>query len=215
MNGSKRSVCPNFRTAALLGTLALGAATSLAACGGGSSGQASPNVLLNAAIAAEQAGNVTGAKQMFEEVLKKQPSSYLAHYNLGVMYQQARDSARALQEYGQALAINSGYVPALFNEATIFAQTDPALAITTYRHVIALQPKAPTAYLNLGLLEAAHGEELQGIKDLNTALHQDPALGPSVPKALLAKVGAYANGHPSTTSSQRTTSSPTPSATHS
>jgi tetratricopeptide (TPR) repeat protein len=171
----------------------------LTACGGSSdaSKPADANTLLAAGIKAQQQGNANAARQLFEQVLAKQPNNFYAHYNLGVLDQQAKDDAAALREYGAALTINPRYVPAMFNEATIFATTDPNLAITTYRRVVALQPKAPTAYLNLGLLEAAHGELAQGIKDLNIALHQDPTLGNQVPPGLLKKVGAYANATPS------------------
>jgi tetratricopeptide (TPR) repeat protein len=177
----------------------------LTACGGASDGKpADANTLLAAGIKAQQQGNVDAARQLFEQVLAKQPNNFYAHYNLGVIDQGAKDNAGALREYGAALTINPTYVPALFNEATIFAVTDPELAITTYRKVVSLQPKSPTAYLNLGLLEAAHGEQEQGIKDLNTALHQDPTLGSQIPPALLKKVGAYANS-----------TSPTPKPSHS
>lgn len=173
---------------------------ALTACGGSSGGKpADANTLLQAGIKEQQKGDSNAARQLFEQVLAKQPNNFYAHYNLGVLDQQAKDNASALREYGTALTINPSYVPAMFNEATIFASTDPALAIATYRRVVALQPKAPTAYLNLGLLEAAHGELAQGIRDLNTALHQDPTLGPQVPPALLKKVGAYANSHATTT----------------
>lgn len=202
MNCSKLPQCPDSRrvTAGVLGLVAL--LGGLTACGGGSGGKsADPNTLLAAGIKAQQQGDANGARQLFNQVLAKQPGNYYAHYNLGVLDQQAKDDAGALREYGAALTINPNYVPAMFNEATIFALTDPTLAIATYRRVVALQPKAPTAYLNLGLLEAAHGELAQGVKDLNTALHQDPSLGGQVPPALLKKVGAAAN-------------SPTPTPTH-
>ena len=207
MNCVKLPVCPNYRryAAGLVGTLAfLGAIT---ACGGSSGGKAADaNTLLQAGIKEQQKGDSNAARQLFEQVLAKQPNNFYAHYNLGVLDQQAKDNASALREYGAALTINPDYVPALFNEATIFATTDAELAITTYRKVILLQPKSPTAYLNLGLLEAAHGEMAQGIKDLNTALHQDPSLGTQVPPALLKKVGAYANSGAN--------SSPAPTPTH-
>lgn len=200
--------CPNYRRygAGLVGALSL--VGLLTACGGGSGGKpADANTLLQAGIKEQQKGDTNAARQLFEQALAKQPNNVYAHYNLGVLDQQAKDPASALREYGAALTINPNYVPAMFNEATIFAVSDPMLAIATYRRVVALQPKAPTAYLNLGLLEAAHGEVAQGIKDLNTALHQDPTLGPQVPPALLKKVGAYANSG--------ATASPTPTPTHS
>jgi tetratricopeptide (TPR) repeat protein len=210
LNCSKTPPCPvRWRVeAGLVGAVVL-VGSALAGCGGGSSGgkAADANTLLAAGIKLQQQGNSNAARQMFEQVLAKQPSNFYAHYNLGVLDQQAKDNPSALREYGDALTINPNYVPALFNEATIFALSDAALAITTYRRVIALQAHAPTAYLNLGLLEYAHGEQAQGIRDLNTALHQDPSLGPQVPAALLKKVGAYAN-------SASASASASPSPTH-
>jgi tetratricopeptide (TPR) repeat protein len=207
LNDSSVPTCPfhhPFFTAVAGAVAFLGLLT---ACGGGSDGKpADANTLLAAGIKAQQQGDTNAARQLFEQVLAKQPNNFYAHYNLGVLDQQAKDTASALREYGAALTINPSYVPALFNEATIFAGSDPALAITTYRRVITLQPKAPTAYLNLGLLEAAHGELQQGIKDLTTALHQDPSLGPQIPRALLKKVGDYAHSS--------ATPTPTPSPSH-
>jgi len=202
LNDSNVPACPFHQPflTAVAGAVALFGL--LTACGGGSDGKpADPSTLLAAGIKAQQQGDTNAARQLFEQVLAKQPSNFYAHYNLGVLDQQAKDTAAALREYGAALTINPSYVPAMFNEATIFATTDPALAIATYRKVVALQPKAPTAYLNLGLLEAAHGELAQGIKDLTTALHQDPSLGPQIPPSLLKKVGAAANSTPTPTPS--------------
>jgi tetratricopeptide (TPR) repeat protein len=193
LNCSNVSACPVRRPLLSALTVVVVLVGVLTACGGKSGGKpADASTLLAAGIKAQQQGDANAARQLFEQVLAKQPNNFYAHYNLGVLDQQAKDNASALREYGSALTINPNYVPALFNEATIFATTDPALAITTYRKVVSLQPKAPTAYLNLGLLEAAHGEIPQGIKDLNTALHQDPTLGTQVPPKLLKQVGAYA-----------------------
>lgn len=135
-----------------------------------------PETLLKAAVAAQTKGEDDAAIGLFREVLEKQPGNVIAHYNLGVIFQKRNFIDDALREYGAALTSNPKYVPALFNSATIYGNTDPALAITTYRKVIALQPKAPTAYLNLGLLELGSGLREQGLKDLTTALRQDPTL---------------------------------------
>jgi tetratricopeptide (TPR) repeat protein len=179
-------------------TSVLGVAT-LAACSGSSSDGKPPTVtsLLNAGIAAQQQGRVDAARQLFEQVLAKDPGNVYAHYDLGVIAQGAHDDQTALREYGAALVANPKYVPALFNEATVWATSDPSLAMATYRQVVQLQPQAPTAYLNLGLLEVKAGQKAAGIRDLNTALHQDPTLAGGVPKKLRTQVGRYANQHPS------------------
>lgn len=168
------------------------------ACGGSSDGKKpSASTLLSAGLAAEQKGQLDAARQLFEQVLAKDPGNVYAHYNLGVLAQQDDDTTTALQEYGRALAADPRYVPALFNEATIWGTTNPTLAIATYRQIVQLQPKAPTAYLNLGLLEEQAGQRKQALRDLLTALHQDPTLASRLPRKLLNQVGSAASSSPS------------------
>lgn len=138
--------------------------------------------LVSAGLTAAAQGDDKAALSAFTQATVKDPSNFYAHYNLGTIYQKEGKTAVALQEYGLALQSNPKYVPALYNSATIYGGSDPQLAITTYRKVIALQPKAPTAYLNLGLLEAQLGLYSRADKDLQTALDQDPKLVSQVPK---------------------------------
>jgi len=181
-------------------TFALIAAT--AACNGASSGgkPATVDSLLGAGIAAQKDGRLDAAKQLFQQVLAKDPGNVYAHYDLGVIAQTQNDPQTALHEYGAALVANPKYVPALFNEATIWTTSDVPLAITTYRQIVQIQPQAPTAYLNLGLLEAKTGQRAAAVRDLNTALHQDPTLASGVPKSLLKDVGRFSKQHPAAAS---------------
>jgi tetratricopeptide (TPR) repeat protein len=180
----------------LLAVLPL-AALLLSGCGDKAKTDNDPKTLLKAAVAAQAKGDDDAAVGMFNELLKKEPGNVIAHYNLGVIYQKRNQIDAALREYGAALTTNASYVPALFNTATIYGNTDPPLAITTYRKVISLQPNAPTAYLNLGLLELGSGLEAQGIRDLTTALHQDPTLSSRLTPQVKAKVGKGTSPSPS------------------
>ena len=144
--------------------------------------EATPAQLVQAGLAAASQGNDQAALSAFQEAAQKDPKNYYAHYNLGTIYQKQNNTVLALQEYGLALQINANYVPALYNSAIIYGATNPQLAITTYRRIVVLQPKAPTAYLNLGLLEAKLGLFAQAGKDLQKALDQDPSLTTSIPK---------------------------------
>ncbi len=202
------AIAPRSRIAAC----AVVAATLVAVasgCGSSSSGgqKASPGNLLAAALQLQQQGKLNAAKQLYEQVVQAQPDNYYAHYDLGVIAQQAGDDTGALADYGAALTANPKYVPALYNEATIYAKTDPALAITTYRQVLAIQPVAPTAALNLGLLEFAHGQRQQGLHDLGIAITQDSSLLAQIPKHLQHLVQAATSSSTSSPSSGATTSS--------
>jgi tetratricopeptide (TPR) repeat protein len=175
----------------LLVPAALTAALSLGLSGCGSdkpkAKEATASQLVSAGLTAAGQGDDKAALSAFSQATVKDPSNYYAHYNLGTIYQKQNKTTLALQEYGLALQSNPQYVPALYNSATIYGATDPQLAITTYRKVIKLQPKAPTAYLNLGLLEAKLGIYGQAEKDLQKALDQDPKLVNQVPKDVFKK----------------------------
>jgi tetratricopeptide (TPR) repeat protein len=179
-------------------------------CGGGSSGHtASPATTLEAGLKLQQQGKLSEAAQLYQQVITAQPNNVFAHYDLGVVEQASSNPIAALASYGSALTINPKYVPALYNQATIYAATDPALAISLYRQVVGLQPTAPTAYLNLGLLEIKHDAPKRGVADLAKAITQDPTLLARVPKNLQALVQRVAGSSTASTS----TSSPPPAST--
>ena len=127
-------------------------------------------------------GDQAKALESFRAASAKDPTNHLAHYNTGVILQQQNMIAAALASYAAALAAKPDFVPAMFNSAVIYGATDPDLAILTYRKIIKLQPIAPTAYLNLGLLEAARGEEQLARAHLAKAVEQDGSLVTAIPK---------------------------------
>jgi tetratricopeptide (TPR) repeat protein len=180
----------------------------LSGCSGSSGGadKVSPNTLLSAGIAAENQGRSEAAKQLFQQVLAKDPKNTYAYYNLGLIAQRANDNVTALRDYGLALTINPTYVPALYNEGTIYGSTNPALAMTTYRQVLKLQPTSQSALLNLGLLEVTHSQHGKGITDLVAAIRIDPTLAKRLPHKLLIEVakasqkkGSHVSPTPSST----------------
>jgi tetratricopeptide (TPR) repeat protein len=204
---ARRAEHSGARTAALaVAALALAAVVSACGDSSGSGGGAdakptTPAGNLAAAILLQQQGKLGQAKDLYLKVITAQPSNYYAQYDLGVLAQHDGDDAHALTYYGAALAANPKYVPALYNEATIYAASNPALAIATYRRAIALQPSSPTAELNLGLLEVKNGEVHQGVQDLALAVSEDSALQSAIPKNLQSLVRAVKPASTPTSSS--------------
>lgn len=166
---------------------ALAVSLALTGCGSDEPKEANAAQLVQAGLAAISQGNEEAAFAAFTEAAKKQPANVYAHYNLGTMLQKQGKTTEALQEYGLATQANPTYVPALFNAATIYAANNPELAVVTYRRVIKLQPTSPSAYLNLGLLEAQLGLFAEAHRDLATAVKQNPALAKSIPKDVFAR----------------------------
>lgn len=131
---------------------------------------------LSAGLAAQRHGDLDTASRLYSEVIAKRPTDVYAHYNLGVIAQQQGHRATALRDYAAALTANPDYLPALFNEATLYQATDPIQAITLYQQILRIQPISPTAQLNLGLLEARQGDTRQANHDLSAAVREDPSL---------------------------------------
>jgi Tfp pilus assembly protein PilF len=143
---------------------------------------------LAAGSAALRQRDYWAAEQLFLQVIKHDPHNFIAYYNLGVAYQAQHDTRGALSAYAKAQALDENFVPVIFNRAVLYSRTDPQLAMFLYRKAIALQHDSPTAYLNLGLLEASQGAQLrmQAKKDLAMAIKLDPSLASHIPGSLHA-----------------------------
>jgi hypothetical protein len=70
-------------------------------------------------------GELAVARGMFEQVLKYMPHNYVARNNLGVVYMQRHDYARAIEELRKALWENPAYPNAHYNLALCYAHSDP------------------------------------------------------------------------------------------
>jgi Tfp pilus assembly protein PilF len=186
------------------------AVIALAGCGGSHQSKpqnpdskASYQALLGAGVDLLRQGNTEAARQLFAQAVAKRSNDPVAHYDLGLVYQQTGDLRRAIGQYNRALLLDSHYVPALFNEAVIFSSRDVPLAIFYFRKVTEMQPKAPTAYLDLGLLESRGGSKSlhrRAVQDLRRALAQDPSLRGRIPANLRAEVTGNAASSQSTAS---------------
>lgn len=168
-------------------------AVGVTACGGGHKNTGNPDshasysTLVGASVALLGKGNPSAAEQLLQHAITKNPHSPVAYYDLGVAYQRQGNTRQAARNYLHAIAVDRNYVPALFNQAEIFAKRNAPLAIFYYRRIIHLKPDSPTAYLNLGLLEAAtKALHRQALKDLVQAVKLDPSLRQQVPAPLRA-----------------------------
>jgi Tfp pilus assembly protein PilF len=169
------------------------ATLTLAACGGSgktsSTSESTPNLSFSALIRTGMnllhQGKTARAKQVFAQGVAREPKNPVGHYDLGVALQQRGDRIDAVRQYRLALAQDSNYTPALYNEAVIIAPRDPALAIFYYRRIVAIKPNSPTAFLNLGLLQAATGWPRKSVlKSLRQAIALDPGLRADIPARL-------------------------------
>jgi tetratricopeptide (TPR) repeat protein len=163
-------------------------AGAFAGCGQGASStpttvEPSFATALGAGVAALKLGNDNAAQQLFAEAVARRPGNATALYDLGLAYQDEGHARDALRAYAHALVTAPNDVPVEFNRAVIYAAHDAPLAMFLYRRVIHLQPNSPTAYLNLGLLEAAAHLPAAPV-DLQKAVQLDPSLAAHIPPTL-------------------------------
>lgn len=183
--GGRRSPRPIVLGAALAAT-----ASALAGCGGASS-HASYATLVGEGVKLLGQGNTGAATQKFQDAIARNKKNPVAYYDLGVTYQRRGNVSEAEHKYFLAIYHGPTYVPALYNLAGLLANTDPGLAVFYYRRIIRVKPDSPTAYLNLGLAEAARPEKSKhALADLAKAVKLDPALRADVPPSLRAEIPA-------------------------
>jgi tetratricopeptide (TPR) repeat protein len=156
----------------------LGADDSGSGSGAGRNGTAS----LVASLLQEGIGQAgqhqwQAADTTFQDVLAVSPRNVYALYNLGLVDQSTGSDAQAAGYYNQALKADGDYTPAMFNLAITQESSQPGQAIGLYQKIIAINPKASTAYLRLAFAEARQGNTAEAKKNDAAAIAIDPTLG--------------------------------------
>lgn len=173
-----------FRSLALVAVLTLCAT----ACSDGgttedatSSASPSPDAkkasaALNRGLDAHAAGDLTAAATDYNEALKYDPGNKFAFYNLALIDEASGNYGLAEAKYRSALKTDPAYEPALFNLAILRTSRDPKEAIDLYRRAVAADRKDASAWLNLGLLLRASGDQREGDKSVRRAISLNPEL---------------------------------------
>ena len=151
-------------------------------CGGDTSGADETAETLDAALTAHAEGRIDDATKDYEKVLEEDPDNQFAHYNLGLLDQQAGRLQQAEERYRAALRTDPNFTSALFNLAIIRTSSDPEEAEHLYRSVIRIEPDNASAHLNLGFLLIDGGEQARGEAALQRAVELDPSLAARVPE---------------------------------
>jgi Tfp pilus assembly protein PilF len=171
-----------MRAWCIRGALGVALAAALVACGGDSSPEERATERLDEALAAHAEGRIDEAVDGYEKVLEDEPGNQYAHYNLGLVHQQAGRNADAEREYRAAISTDPNFASALFNLAILRTEADPDEAEELYRSVLTLQPDNASAHLNLGFLLIEQGEEEDGQSELDDAVQLDPSLASRIPE---------------------------------
>ncbi len=132
--------------------------------------------LLQKGIAQAQSKQLGQAVTTFNDVLLLSPKNVLALYNLGVIDQTENKTSVALEYYDRALTSDSTYTPAMYNKAILLEATDLDAALALYMQIVAINPKASTAYLRMAFVYAKQGQATQAEAARSKAIALDPTL---------------------------------------
>ena len=154
-----------------------------AACGGHSdpsgqqaSGQKSVDKLVRTGIEQLESGQTETARGTFQSVLTLDSSNAYAHYNLGLIAQQAGDFAGAMKQYDAALATRPDLSSALYNKGILTEADDLPAAVGLYRTAVASKPDFAPAHMRLGFALLHLGKETEGEKELAAGVKLDPSM---------------------------------------
>lgn len=166
------------RWARALGVGAVGVTSALllSACGSGGSSTQSIDQDLTAGIAAQNAGNYASASADYEKVLALDKTNATALYDIGDVDQLQNLDADARARYLAALAVDPNFISAMYNLATLEANTTPNSARVLYQQIIRLQPSYADAHFNLGYVLLSLGQKAAGLAQINEGIRLDPSL---------------------------------------
>lgn len=134
------------------------------------------DVLVQKGLQQLRDGDTAGAQATFEKVLTVNPDNKYAHFNLGVIAQQAGDDETAMAAYDAALDADEAFAPALYNKAILTEPSDLEAAVALYKRTVAADPKLAAAYMRLGFALVHLGRKDEGAKYLGKGVSLDPSM---------------------------------------
>lgn len=123
----------------------------------------------------QQSRQYTDIETLYRKTLNKNPSSWMAHYNLGNVFAGRGQVDAAIVQYRGAVAACPGFVEAHNNLASVLVsrgQMDEAIA--QYRAALKLDPAHAEAHYNLGTVLAGLGQTDEAIARCRLALKIKP-----------------------------------------
>ena len=123
----------------------------------------------------EQAGAVKDAIQAYETAVLLDPTSAGAWVNLGTIYFNSRQLAKAEAHYRRALEADPSYALAHFNIGNLYDERgDYDRALHHYKHAVDLSPQYADAHYNLALLYQGGGHTMDAVRHWKLYLKLDP-----------------------------------------
>jgi tetratricopeptide (TPR) repeat protein len=118
---------------------------------------------------------------MWNDVIRKYPLEYLAHYGRGNAWSAAGEYDKALRDFSRCLELSPRYWKAFNNRARLFADAKEFdKAIADYGSAISLAPAEPRLFLNRGNAYFLKGNVVRAVEDYDRALAIAPGFAPAL-----------------------------------
>ena len=130
---------------------------------------------LAAGVAALKSGDLDSAEKIFTEALRNGVRHPLIFHNLGAIFQQRGDHARAVAEFREAIRLQPNYGPShLLLGDSLLALRRNSEAVSELRRAANLMPEQPQAHLLLARAYEASGNELESVVELQKLVELAP-----------------------------------------
>lgn len=126
-------------------------------------------------LIAAQNGLLELAIDLMSRALQLKSNDAVANNNLGIVYYEVQDYAKAIELYRRALAANPVYSDAFYNLGNVFfAIGSFDEAVSAYENAIRIEPRHINAYLNLGIANQQIGKYELAVSSYDSALQIKP-----------------------------------------
>ena len=134
--------------------------------------------LILAVLTWKQSAIYADKKTLWQDTLTKNPASWMAHNNLGTVFESEGHIDQANSHYEEAVRLKPDHAEAHNNLGNTFykkGRTDDA--IREYREAIRFKPDYANAYGNLGTVLGAQGLNGEAIKQFQESIRLNPVDG--------------------------------------
>ncbi len=112
---------------------------------------------------------------LWQDTLAKNPASWLAHNNLGVLLRDSGQADEAIRQYRCAIQLRPDYAPAYYNLGIVlFKKGQTGEALVHFQDAIRLGPRDSRAFYNYANALDQTGRTEEAIKQYEEAIRLDP-----------------------------------------
>jgi tetratricopeptide (TPR) repeat protein len=150
-----------------------------------------PVIVLLGMLTWNQAGIYKSTETLWQDTIARNPRSWLAHNNLGLLQLDRGETVAAMESFNKAINCRPTSVESYTGRGMVRrALQDYAGALLDFDSAVKLDPSYPQLYLHRGELYSKLGRHDEAVRDLDTFLQSNPGYMPAYRSRAMAHLGA-------------------------